>query len=453
LKTTIQRLWNSPTFWKVANNAGFLALERVFRLMAALFVGAAVGRYLGAERFGTFSAVLSLCTLLALSSDLGIARVVVRDLVSGNKAPGTLMGTAVALRVGASALISTITVIAVLLIHGRAASVPVTLGLLFSVGFFLRSSDVLDLGFQAVTEGRYPAFARMFSLVCGAALQLWLIQRAASMQAFGVAFAAESLLISMGMFAVWKRYAPPAFRRWKFDPSTARQLISESWPMFVASLYSQVYYRADVIFLERLSSSYNAGIYTASARIYDILIGVLPLLGVSIFPTLTRWYQKDRKAFTRRYTQLTQWITWGAALGLALTWFLRHHIVRFIFGPDFAGAADVLPWHLASALIMYHSLFRAAYLTLAQRQILLLWTSLLGALVNVALNLVLIPKLGAQGAAIAGTLTQITALVLSNAFAHDTRWMLKVTARTMLIPVRSFSCPETITAKMNLHLK
>lgn len=411
------------------------------RLLVALFVGAAVGRYLGTDKFGTYSAVLSLCTLLALGSDLGIARVVVRDLVSGQQVPGALMGTAVAIRVGGAVCMAVVTILALPLIHGTHAEVPIILGLMFATGFLLKSIDVLDLGFQAVTDGKYPAVARMIGLLAGALLQLWLIRHAAEVQAFGVAFVLEGILTCISMSIVWWKFGSAAYKKWELDPIIAKGILAESWPMFVATLYSLISSRIDVILLEKMAGSSKAGIYSASARIYEILIGVLPLLGVSLFPTLTQWYQKDKAVFTRRYTQLTQWITWAGAAGLLLTWSLRHHIFRHIFGPDFSDAANVLPWHLASALVMYHSIFRAAYLTLAHRQVLLLWTSLLGAIVNVSLNLVLIPQLGARGAAIAGTMTQITTLILSNVISHDTRWILKVSAKTLLLPARRFSCP------------
>lgn len=411
------------------------------RLLVALFVGAAVGRYLGTEKFGTYSAVLSFCTLLALGSDLGIARVVVRDLVSGKRVLGALMGTAVAIRVGGAVCVAVVTVLALPLIHGTHAKVPIILGLMFATGFLLKSIDVLDLGFQAVTDGKYPAFARMTSLLAGALLQIWLIRHAAEVQAFGVAFVLESTLTCISMVLVWWKFGSAAYKKWSFDPIIAKGLLAESWPMFVASLYSHIYYRIDVILLEKMAGSSQAGIYSASARIYEILIGVLPLLSVSLFPTFTQWYQMEKAVFTRRYTQITRWITWAGAAGLLLIWFLRHHIFRHIFGPEFAAAANVLPWHLASAAVMYHGLFRAAYLTLAQRQIILLWMSLLGAVVNVGLNLFLIPRMGAGGSALAGFVTQIVALSASNLLFKETRWLIGVSLWTMFVPVKPLRCP------------
>ena len=434
-------LLRNPTVRRVSLNVAALGIERFARLLVVLLVTAAVGRHLGVEQFGLYSAIFSLCTLFALSADLGIGRVVVRDLVTGDHQPGTLLGTAVAMRLGASFLLGAIAVGTVALSFPGRGPDPFLLGLCFALGYFFRASDAVDLGFQAVTQGHYPAFGRMISLVLGAGFQWWLIQKGAGIRAFAGAFALEGLLMALILAFVWIRFGPQPFRQWKIQPATGQRVLAESWPMFVAFLYTQVYFRIDILLLEKMTGSAQAGLYSASSRIYDILIGVLPLLSVSLFPTLTHWYREDRQAFTRRYTQLTKWITWAGAAGLLLIWFLRHHIVRLIFGPDFAGAANILPWHLASALIMYHCLFRAAYLTLAQRQIVLLWTSLLGAIVNVALNLVLIPKLGAQGAAIAGTLTQIVAHILSNALSHDTRWILKVSARTLLLPMRRFSCP------------
>jgi len=189
-----------------------------------------------------------------------------------------------------------------------------------------------------------------------------------------------------------------------------------------------------------MSAPVQAGLYSASARIYEILFGVLPLLSLSLFPTLTRWYKEDRAGFTRRYTQLTRWVTWLGLFGLAGAFALREPIVHAIFGEDFAPASRVLPWHLASAAVMYNAIFRAAYLTLAQRQIILLWTSVLGAILNLGLNLVFIPRLGAEGAAMAGFLTQVVALHLSYGLFRETRWLLNVSLLSLFIPFRPVRC-------------
>ena len=429
---SLRALGAHPTVRKVTGNVLALGLERVARLLVMLLVTAAVGRHLGPDLFGVYSAIFGLCTMFAISSDLGIGRVVVRDLVAEPGRGGTLMGTAVALRIGAVVVLTAVACgVAALIFPGR-AHVVLPLAGLFGLGYILRGSDAVDLGFQAVTRGQYPALARTAALLAGAAANLWLMRTGASMAAFAAVFAAEGLLIAVGMVWVWRRWAPADYRGWRFDRSTARGFLVESWPMFVAFLYTQIYYRVDVILLERLASGGDAGIYTASARIYDILIGVLPLLSVSLFPTLTRWYAGDAGVFRERYARMTRWITWGGVVLLAGVWVVRKTVVDLIFGEEYLAAAGVLPWHLGSALVMYHAMFRAAYLTLCRRQIVLLWTSLLGAVLNVGLNLVLIPRFGAEGAAMAGLATQVVALVLSNVLFLETRWLLGVSLGSIL---------------------
>ncbi len=422
----------NPVVRRVSINVAALGVERLARLVVALLVTAAVGRHLGVDQFGLYNAIFSLCTLFAVSSDLGISRVVVRDLVSGHDNPGTLLGTAIAMRLGSSLILCGVTVAAVAISYRSQGSEPLILGMLFGMGYVFRASDAIDLGFQAVTQGQVPALARMISLGIGAGIQLWLIRRGSGMQAFAWAFAIEGFLMALSLAWVWWRFGPPEFRRWRFEFGTGFRVLRESWPMFVAFLYTQVYYRLDTILLEKMRGGTEAGIYSASAKFYDILIGVMPLIGVSLFPTLARWYKDDREGFSRLYTQLTRWITWLGLFGVVVLYLLRDQVVDLIFGQEYAEAARVLPWHLASAAIMFNAIFRAAYLTLAHRQIILLWTSLIGAVVNVGLNLLLIPRLGAEGSAMAGFVTQLVALHLTNGLFKETRWLFRVSLQTFL---------------------
>jgi PST family polysaccharide transporter len=261
---------------------------------------------------------------------------------------------------------------------------------------------------------------------------LWLLKAGAGMTSFAVVFAAEGLLVAAAMTWVWLRWAPVEYRGWSFNFSVARELLAEGFPMYVATVYSQVYYRSDEILVERLVGASEAGLYTASARIYDIMIGVVPLITVSMFPTLSRWYSSNPEVFYERYSLLTRWISWAGLGVLAVVWVFRRRVVHIIFGDQYLPAIHILPWHLGTALLMYHSMLRSIFLTLCRRQSIMLWSSLIGMLVNLSMNLMLVPSLGANGAAIAGFFTQVATLVTSNALFSQTRWILRVSLETVL---------------------
>lgn len=90
---------------------------------------------------------------------------------------------------------------------------------------------------------------------------------------------------------------------------------------------------------------------------------------------------------------------------------------------------------------MYNAMLRVAYLALAQRQIIVLWSSLMGAVTNLILNFVLIPHYGAAGAAITGVATQLVALHASNVLFGQTRWLLAASV-SPFIPGKSYATPS-----------
>ncbi|MFN0066463.1 MAG: oligosaccharide flippase family protein, partial [Limisphaerales bacterium] len=298
----------------------------------ALFVTAAVGRHLGVAPFGLFSSVLALATMLGMASDLGVNRVVVRDLVSGTTPPGELLGTAFALRAATAAVLAGVGFLVVRWLTFPGEASAWALAALFGAAWFLRSAEAVDLGFQAVSRVQYAVLPRVLALAAGAALQLGLIRAQAGPVAFGWAAVAEAGLAAVGLLLAWRRWGGTPFTRWRASGERARRLVRESWPLFLATLYASVYYKVDLVLLGRLRGDYEAGLYAASSRIYDIVIGAVPILTVSLFPVLTRWHQGDPARFRLRYRQLSQASTLAALAGLGVLAFFREPIVGALYG-------------------------------------------------------------------------------------------------------------------------
>lgn len=113
----------------------------------------------------------------------------------------------------------------------------------------------------------------------------------------------------------------------------------------------------------------------------------------------------DRKAMYRR---IFKYYTLGIGLILLAVSLLARPIVRVLAAPEFAEAAEVLPWLcLAFFLFTLHSVLRVPAL-LHHRTVSIARNSVVAAIVNVVANLALIPLFGIQGAAFASVLTYAT---------------------------------------------
>ncbi len=95
----------SQGFRKYFANTSWLLGERMLRMTISLFVGIYIARYLGPERYGLLSYVLSFVWLFSAFLDLAHREIIVRELVKTPEQQNMILGSAILLRFGGAILL------------------------------------------------------------------------------------------------------------------------------------------------------------------------------------------------------------------------------------------------------------------------------------------------------------------------------------------------------------
>jgi O-antigen/teichoic acid export membrane protein len=201
-----------------------------------------------------------------------------------------------------------------------------------------------------------------------------------------------------------------------FDRAYAVRMARQATPLVLSSLLGLVVFNLDLIMLRFMRGAESAGYYAAAYA----LIGLLMNLGIAFYlnliPGLSR-LREDRVAFQALYgsaTLLAFVFILPVVIGGTL---LAKPLIRTVFGPSYApSAAPLVPLVFAAGLTLLRFVPQALVIA-ADRRREVLWVNAIGAVISVALNVVLIPRFGMMGAA-ASTLTTdtvrlIIALVLA----------------------------------------
>lgn len=175
--------------------------------------------------------------------------------------------------------------------------------------------------------------------------------------------------------------------------------ISYAASLFVINLN----YRVDVVILERLSTPYEIGIYSKGAALGQYLWHIPMLLSTIVFARGAR--AKDRTLYSLKVAQLLRVSLAIVLLGcIALAAFARW-IIWFLFGDQFLPSVSVMVLLLPGVFLL--TIFKVLVMDMAGRgRPLFTLRSMIPALiVNVVLNIVLVPQFGANGAALASTVS------------------------------------------------
>jgi len=184
-----------------------------------------------------------------------------------------------------------------------------------------------------------------------------------------------------------------------------RALASEFWrfaaPRGLAGVFHVAIVWIDVILIGSLRSTEEAGLYAAVGRL--VVLGIFAIEGVrlAIAPRLSRALaagdQEDARLLYRAGTWWLVAVSWPLYLTLAIF----APFVLAIFGPEFVAGATALVIISLTMLIGVGTGNVSVVLLMGGKSVWNLLNTAAALLVNVVLNLLLIPKLGMTGAAIA----------------------------------------------------
>lgn len=187
-------------------------------------------------------------------------------------------------------------------------------------------------------------------------------------------------------------------------------LAQSSLIFLVVSINASLFKRIDVILLSKLAGVDSVGIYTAAGRLVLMIETTAPAFLLSVFPVLSAAYMVSPDKFEEISKDSLKLVIVAIVPLVIVLASIAEWILPFLFGPEFINSVMVfriLVWMLIPGLAS-SMLFRTILASNNEKISLLFGAT--KAIVSISLNLLLIPKYGALGAALAAVATQSVAL-------------------------------------------
>lgn len=182
------------------------------------------------------------------------------------------------------------------------------------------------------------------------------------------------------------------------------QLFSYSWKIHTSNIIGFLNYRIDIFLINLLSSAATVGVYFIAVQIVEKLWLLSQAVNTAIFPHLSGKYKRNSKdtSVTEILGSATFMVTAITALLLAL---LGASIIKVFFGVAYLDSAPVLLILLPGILASSVGRLLSNDFSARGRPMLNVYVGLATVTINVLANLYFIPRMGAEGAAWATTLS------------------------------------------------
>lgn len=408
----LARRWESPP---APNGDGRALLANAGALVAARYMVAALGwagtllivRDLSVDQWGRFSFVFSLLGLLTVVTDLGIGRVAVKGMVGGSADPGAFAGAYVVLR-GLLGLVGYGLALGFVSAAGYPPEVVRATAVAGVVVLVATPSNALDTIFQAHLRMRPVAVA----VVLGQIVQLALVAAVAAGEGSVVAFAAPAVLAEWVVLG-WKLRSVGALVRVRprVDWAAWKSLLREAAPIALGGMLATLYFRVDAVLLSRLDTFSAVGVYGVAYKFVDLLHYLPVALLAPVLTILVRAWPDDPVTFGHTvHRALTILVLVGVIVAVEFALFARP-LIGLLYGERYAAGARATSLVVVAECL--GALGRLAFTALVAmgRHRLYPAVALGGLVVNVVLNLVLIPAWSYEGAAVATLVTEVLVVV------------------------------------------
>ncbi len=405
------RIEQRPNVQLALGNAAWLFGDRIARMGVGLFVSVWVARYLGPEQFGLLHFGLAIVALLSSLAMLGLNGVVVRDLVEKPEAANLTLGTTFMLLTMGGVLAYFLAIIVVSFARPNddlARLMVIVLG--FTMVF--KSADVVRFWFESQVKSKYVVWVDNAVFAASVVVRIGLVLAKAPLIAFAVALLIDVALTAAGLFLAYRKKVGKVIH-WNASFSRAKSLLSESWPLVVASAASMINTRIGQVLLGATANDSLVGNYSAAVSLSEIWLVIPVILGASIFPALISAKQRGESIYRSRIIRTSYYMAMvflPIAFGISI-W--AHEIVHVLYGSRYDTAGDylsILIWSGVPYLIFFafnQMIYIERLLTMS------LYVSVIAIISNVMLNLLLLPRYGATGAAIATLVTSLGSTSLS----------------------------------------
>lgn len=412
----------------LAKNTTVLLVANLISSLLGFFTTLYIARYLGVEGFGILSLALSLTGIFAVFTDLGLSTLTTREVSRNRSLAEKYIGNTVLIKI-LLAILTFAMIVAVVYIIGYPETVKLVV--------YLVALSVIILAFTGIFNSIFQAFEKMeymsLNIVVNAFLMLagvlLVIYYGLGVIAMASVYLISSVLVLILTFAVytWKFYLPRIHLDLKFWKPT----IKEASFFGISSILVVIYFYIDSVMLSIMVNNAAVGIYNAAYKLILVLMFIPSILVISLFPVMSKHFESSKEMLWMEYEKSFKYLFVVAVFIFIYGLVFADKIIYIIYGSGYSTSVGALQALIFVIPIIFITYLFGNILGAINKQRILTIVAFANAVLNVALNIVLIPKFSYIGASIATVATESLGFILM--FSYISRYHFRISITQNII--------------------
>lgn len=389
----------------IYQNIIWLFFDKILRILGGLFIGIWLARYLGPNDFGTLSYAMAFTGFFLVFVKLGFDQIIIREIVRKPKLTPYFLGTAFGLKLVGS--IVALLAVYLSMIYIEMDGLKKTIIFIISAGFIFQAIDVVDYFYQAKVLSKYIVITRNIAFIFSSALKVYFILNEYSVAYFALASVIEIMLAGMLFIIIYKRTGG-YINQWRYSHKIAMRLLKFSWPIALSTFLISIHLKIDQVMIGEMLNTEQVGIYSVAVRLAEFWMFMPVILVSTLLPYFINLREQNKGLYHYRLMQLYSLIFWmGICVGL-ITIIFGQDLIKLLFGVSYIGAYEALVFNIWAGVFMAQSAAKGIWVISENKQLYRVIANMIAIIINISLNVILIPKYGISGAAAATLITRFS---------------------------------------------
>lgn len=388
---------------RIKKNTYFVSAGQISQMILAFVLIPFATRYLGPEGFGIYALASSIMFFVLLSNDLGINTLVTREVARDVNSADRYYSNSLAVKL-AFITIDVVFLMLFVKIFNYSAEANWAI-LIFAIYGILASIIQLNTSiFRAHERMGFETIVIVLEKLVTTGAGIFVLMKGWGVLALCWVFVGGgliSILISTG-------FLNKHFFKLKlaFDFKFSKQMVRAALPFGISLGLANLYHNIGIILLSAMKDAEVVGWFAAGARLLKFVAIIPTILSIAIFPALSREGIQSKERFADLFTKGFKYICFLAIPLIAGITIMADDIAKLMFGSEFTNSIVVLRILAWAGGLIFFNVFLAGLFNASNNQKKLVVIQMFATILNLALNLILIPRFAHVGAAISMVATE-----------------------------------------------
>ena len=388
---------------KIVTNSTLLLVSEVIEKLMRFVLVVFSARYLGDEGYGKFAFALAFTQLFLILMDLGIHQLLIREIARKPDQVKKYLGNALLIKL-VLCFMTLLIIFGTARLTNKPQEVLTTVWIMAGFQVLFSFTGVFRSVFQALLRMLHEAIATLLlgGLTTVAGIIVLILGGSFQSLALCYLFGASIVLI----YCIWIISKILHGLILEIDVPFIKSLIREGLPFGILYFFAMMYTYIDTVMLSLIVGDQAVGWYNAAHRFMLAMMFIPSAVMKAIFPVLSKYYKDSLTRFIQLFTtsfKIMFLIGFSFATVLCV---LSNPIIQLVYGDEFLPASAALRILVWSTALVFITTVMTHTTRASNRQTFTARVVFGGAVLNVFLNSILIPRFSYIGAAFATFLTQ-----------------------------------------------